>query len=242
MRPVKGIGRDLDARQQLACALRILAKAGWQENLSGHITWMHPDGESFWCNPWGIWWEETCASDIARVALDGDVIEGRWDVSGAVFIHTELHRARPDAKVIVHGHPHYTTLLGGLGETPQIIHQNSSLFDGEIRFVDEYAGVVDDADAGTRLAKAVGDASGVVLANHGGLITGSTIEEASYRSVTFERMCHFHYDSMLTGKRPLEIAPQIRAALKPGLARGCPPVFWDGAVRSLLRTEPDVLD
>lgn len=241
-KPVKGTGRELDERQELACALRILAHAGWQENLSGHITWMHPDGETFWCNPWGVWWEETTASDIARVRLDGEVVEGEWGVSAAVFIHTELHRARPDARVIVHGHPYYTTLLGGLGIEPSIIHQNSSLFDGEIGFVDEYEGVVDDSDSGSRLAKAVGDATGVVLANHGGLITGSTVAEACYRSVTFERMCRFHYDSMLVGSEPRAIDPSIRAALKDGLQRGCPPVFWDGAVRGLLRREPDVLD
>ena len=38
-------------------------------------------------------------------AADGAVLEGPWDVTGAVYIHTELHRVRPDARVVVHGHP-----------------------------------------------------------------------------------------------------------------------------------------
>ena len=87
-----------------------------------------------------------------------------------------------------------------------------------------------------------GDKTAVVLANHGAIVTGETIEEACYQAVTFERMCKFFYDSMLTGRPPREIKPEIRAAMKPGLKKGCPPVFWDGAVRQLLRRQPDVLD
>ena len=37
-RPGPGIGRELTVPQELACALRILAREGWRENLSGHIT------------------------------------------------------------------------------------------------------------------------------------------------------------------------------------------------------------
>lgn len=241
-RPVKGIGRDLSVQQELACALRILAHAGWQENLSGHITWVQEGSTNLWCNPWGIWWEETTASDIALVAESGEHVAGQWDVTAAVFIHTELHRARPDAKVVVHGHPYYATLLGGLGVTPEIIHQNSSIFDGDIAFVDEYAGLVDSSSAGEHLADKVGRATGVVLANHGAIVTGETIGQACYQAVTFERMCQFMYDSLVTGIKPRPIDPSARAALKAGLKVGCPPVFWDGAVRQLLRTEPEVLD
>jgi ribulose-5-phosphate 4-epimerase/fuculose-1-phosphate aldolase len=241
-RPVKGIGRGLTVQQELACALRILAHAGWQENLSGHITWVQEGTTNLWCNPWGIWWEETQARDIALVAEGGGVLEGLWDVTGAVFIHTELHRARPDAKVVVHGHPYYATVLAGMGLAPEIIHQNSCIFDGDIAFVDEYGGVVDSASQGERLAERVGKATGVVLANHGAIVTGETIAQACYQAVTFERMCRFTYDTIVAGVKPREIAPSARASLKAGLKVGCPPVFWDGAVRQLLRSEPDVLD
>ena len=60
----------------LACALRILAHAGWQENLSGHIAWVQKGSTNMWCNPWGIWWEETQASDIALVSEAGEVLGG----------------------------------------------------------------------------------------------------------------------------------------------------------------------
>ena len=237
-----GLPTELTAQQQLACALRILAAEGWQEYLSGHITWVPDGSNAMWCNPWGIWWEETSARDIALVGPDGEQVEGPWDVTGAVFIHTELHRARPDARVVVHGHPFHATVLAGLGLAPEITHQNSCIFDGDIGFVDEYDGIIGSPDSGARLAARIGGATGVILANHGAIVTGSSIQEACYKAVLFERMCRLSYCSLLTGREIRQIDPAVRASLKGPLITGCPDVFWHGAVRQLLRREPEVLE
>lgn len=238
-RPGPGIGRDLSVAQQLACALRILAREGWRENLSGHITWATADG-GMWVNPWGVWWDEVRASQIIRLDADGEVVEGEWDVTPAVFLHTELHRARPDATVIVHNHPYYATLLAVMGERPRLVHQNSCIFDGELAFVDEYGGVADDV-GGEWLAREVRDASGVLLAHHGAIVTAPTVEEACYKAVTFERMCRLTYDVLRAARDPVEVRASERAELKAALRQNAPGAYWEGAVRMLLRDQPEVL-
>jgi ribulose-5-phosphate 4-epimerase/fuculose-1-phosphate aldolase len=235
-----GIERDLTVRQRLACALRVLAREGWQENLSGHVTCATPDG-GMWVNPWGIWWQEVRASDIVRLDAEGNVVEGRWDVTPAVFLHTELHRARSDAIVVVHNHPYHATLLAAMHERPRMVHQNSCIFDEELAFVDEY-GAIENAIDGQWLADSVGQASGVLLAHHGAIITAPTIAEACYKAATFERMCRFTYDILATGREPIELPAEHRRALKPNLRQNAPTAYWDGAVRGLLRDEPDVLE
>jgi len=238
-RPGPGIGHDLTVRQELACALRILAREGWRENLSGHITVASDDG-GMWCNPWGMWWEEVRAADILRLDADGEIVEGPWDVTPAVFLHTELHRVRRDAKVIVHNHPYFATLLATMNERPRLVHQNSCIFDGELAFVDEYGGI-EDANDGKWLAAQVGDASGILLAHHGAIVTAPTIPEACYKATAFERMCRFTFDAIVAGHEPKEIPADARAALKPLLRQNTPRAYWDGAVRLLLRDEPEVL-
>jgi ribulose-5-phosphate 4-epimerase/fuculose-1-phosphate aldolase len=234
------IGHTLDERQSLACALRILAPS-WQENLSGHITFACDDG-TLLANPWGKWWAEVQASDIVCVDPEGGVIDGRWDVTPAVFLHTELHRARPDATVIVHNHPRHATFLACLGVEPVIAHQNSAIFAGELAWVDEYDGTIESVAAGAALAARVGNASGIVLANHGAIVTGATFGEACYKAVTFERMCRFTADALRAGRelRPLPGAPYT--ALKAELIRNTPDAYWNGAVRQLVTTQPDVLE
>lgn len=238
-RPGPGIGHELTVRQELACALRILAREGWRENLSGHITVASGDG-GMWCNPWGLWWEEVRASDIARLGADGEIVDGDRDVTPAVFLHTELHRVRADAAVVVHNHPYYATLLSTMGEAPRLVHQNSCIFDGELAFVDEYGGI-EDANDGKWLAAQVGDASGILLAHHGAIVTAPTVAEACYKATTFERMCRFTYDAIRAGREPIELPADARATLKPMLRQNTPQAYWDGAVRLLLRDEPEVL-
>jgi ribulose-5-phosphate 4-epimerase/fuculose-1-phosphate aldolase len=240
-RSVPGIGRDLTPPEALACALRILAHEGWRENLSGHITWAD-GGDALWVNPWGLWWSEVRARDVVRVSLDGSVLSGLWDVTPAVFLHTELHRARPDARIVVHNHPYAATVLSCLGVEPVISHQNACLFDGELTFVDEYDGTVESAQEGRWLADRVGQATGVLLANHGAIVTGESIGAACYRAVTFERMCRFTLDSLRAGRELRPLPADSRAALKAELIRNTPDAYWDGAVRQLLAREPDVLE
>ena len=66
--------------------------------------------------------------------------------------------ARPDAAAIVHNHPYYVTVLAAVGILPEIVHQTGSMFDGDLAFVQEYTGEVDDAILGARLAEQIGSA------------------------------------------------------------------------------------
>lgn len=236
------IGVELSNEQKLACAFRILAHDGFSENMAGHITWADREDDSLLINPWGLWWEEVSASDVCRVDADGRVIEGKWDVTPAYHIHTELHRRRPDARVVIHNHPYYVTLLAAVGVLPMIAHQTGSLYDDDLSLVHEYSGEVDDAELGRDLADKIGDRNNVILASHGIITTADTIELAVYRAASIDRFCRLAYDIALLGKDPLPIEKSIRVAMQKALVERAAGVYWAGAVRKLLRTDPDVLN
>ena len=156
-----GTGFETTPAQELAIALRHLDDVGWCENMTGHIT--SRVGDELLVNPWGLWWAEVSASDMLTIDADGAVTSGEWDVTPAVHIHTELHRRRPDATVVVHNHPPYTTALAAIGELPELVHQNSSILADELVLIDEYEGEVDQAELGADLATSIGDASVALL-------------------------------------------------------------------------------
>lgn len=235
------IGTDLSRRQELACALRVLARAGFAENLAGHITWAEAGSDELLVNPWGLWWSEVSASDLCVVSGDGAVLDGRWDVTPAIHIHTELHRRRPDARVVIHNHPYWSTVLAAIGELPRFLHQTACLYDGDLVFVDEYDGEIDDASLGGALADRIGDKPVALLANHGVIVTGETIEVATYRAASLDRQCRLTYHALGLGRADREIPPPVRPAMQASLLERAAEVYWRGAVRDLLRTEPDVL-
>ncbi|MDH6677101.1 ribulose-5-phosphate 4-epimerase/fuculose-1-phosphate aldolase [Rhodococcus sp. LBL1] len=241
-RAVPPIGAELTNEQKLACAFRTLAHDGFSENMAGHITWADRDDDSLLINPWGLWWEEVSASDVCRVDAEGKVVEGKWDVTPAYHIHTELHRRRPDARVVVHNHPYYVTLLAAVGVLPTIAHQTGSLYDDDLSLVHEYGGEISDAELGRDLADKIGDRNNVILASHGIITTADTIELAVYRAASIDRFCQLAYDILLLGKDPLPIEKNIRVAMQKALVERAAGVYWAGAVRKLLRTDPDVLN
>jgi ribulose-5-phosphate 4-epimerase/fuculose-1-phosphate aldolase len=236
-----GIGRELTVQQQLACSFRILARSGFSENIAGHIT-VAAQADSMWVNPWGLWWDEVKASDLCRVDADGRVLEGKWDVTPAIHIHTELHRRRPDARVVVHNHPYHVTVLAGAGILPELVHQTGSMFDDDLHLVQEYSGEVDTAELAVRLAEQIGDYSTTILANHGVIVTAPTIEEATYKAASIDRVCRLAYDLLAIGRDPLPIGRGIKVGMKKSLLERGTEVYWNGAVRNLLRNDPEVCD
>ena len=101
-------------------------------------------------------------------------------------LHVGVYRRRPEVTAIVHAHPPAILQLAGIGCLPD----RSRLEDGE----EIFGRVVEVAyflEGSVELAEAVGDAlvnsSACVLARHGAVTTGSSIEQALRRMLFLER-------------------------------------------------------
>ena len=235
------IGVDLTDEQTMAIAFRHLAAIGFAENMAGHITWQ-PDGQcDMYVNPWGLWWQELTASDICIVDGDAKVVRGRWDVTPAIHIHTELHRLRPDARVVIHNHPYYVSLIAALGALPELVHQTGSLFLDDMYLVEKYDGEIDTSWRASELAQQMGSANLVILANHGVIAMGHNVGEAVYRAATIERVCRLAYDVMLTGRPPTAMNRGDMVGMKASLIERAADVYWAGAARMTIKADRSVL-
>ena len=236
------IGVDLTDEQQMAIAFRHLASIGFAENMAGHITWQ-PEGRSeMYVNPWGLWWQELSASDICVVDEDANVVRGRWDVTPAIHIHTEIHRHRPDARVVIHNHPYYVSLIAALGTLPDLVHQTGSLFLDDMYLVDKYDGEIDTPWRAAELAGQIGSANLIILANHGVIATGANLAAAVYRAVSIERVCRLAYDVMVTGRTPSKMNRGDMVGMQASLIERAADVYWAGAARMTIKADRGVLD
>ncbi|HTO00104.1 MAG TPA: class II aldolase/adducin family protein, partial [Microthrixaceae bacterium] len=175
------------------------------------------------------------------VDADANVIHGKWDVTPAIHIHTELHRVRPDARVVVHNHPYHVSVLAALGELPRIVHQTGAMFEGDLKLVEEYTGEIDNADLGAELAERIGDSSVVILASHGIIVTAPTVEEAVYRSASIDRVARMTLDIMRLGRESRRLPDSTVAGMKVSLIERGSAVYFAGAVRQLIQSDPGVL-
>ena len=101
------------AKIDLAAALRAAALYGFNEGIDNHFSCAVPGRDDlFLLNRYGPHWSELCASDILTVDCDGNVVDGdgEWEMT-AFMIHRGAHRARPDARCVLHTHMPYATAL-----------------------------------------------------------------------------------------------------------------------------------
>ena len=105
---------------------------------------------------------------------------------------------------------------------------------------DDYTGVVEDPAEGKRIAAALGDCKAAVLANHGLLTVGHSVDEALFWFVTMERTCQAELLAMAAGD-PVSIPDDV-ARLTHGQV-GSHAAGWFSAQPLfdwILATEPDL--
>ncbi|KKA30067.1 hypothetical protein TD95_003572 [Thielaviopsis punctulata] len=181
--------------EHMAGAFRIFARKGFHEGLAGHISVRDPENpHTFWTNPLGRSWALLKASDMILVDYDGKAIGGNMSrpANAAGFlIHSALHKARPDVNAACHAHTVYGKAWSAFARPLEMLNQDACIFYGKAQAVyRDFGGVVFNEDEGKRLAAALGDEGKIMmLANHGLLTVGGTVDEAAYLFTLFEKSC-----------------------------------------------------
>jgi ribulose-5-phosphate 4-epimerase/fuculose-1-phosphate aldolase len=197
-------------KQRLAAALRLFGHLGFEEGLAGHITARDPEvADHFWVNPFGMSFRQIRVRDLILVDHEGRIVEGDWPLNQAAFaIHSAIHAARPDVVAAAHSHSIHGKTLSSLGTPLLPITQDACAFYDDHVVFDDFTGVVFETDEGKRIAHKLGDRKAAILANHGLLTVGGTVDEAVWWFITMERSCQAQLLAMGAGA-PKEIEPDI---------------------------------
>ncbi|MFK0175628.1 class II aldolase/adducin family protein [Streptomyces xanthochromogenes] len=117
-------------KERLAGALRLFARFGYEEGVSGHVTARDPElADCYWVNPFGVPFAHVTAGELILVNGEGQVVQGGHHVNQAAFtVHAQVHRARPDAVAVVHTHSTYGRALAALGEFVEPYTQEACAF------------------------------------------------------------------------------------------------------------------
>jgi ribulose-5-phosphate 4-epimerase/fuculose-1-phosphate aldolase len=239
------IANSQEARQQrvkLAAAYRIIARRGLDDGVAGHISLRVPGApEYFWVNPFGKMFAEVTADNLVLVNKKGEIIDGWPMINQAGFcIHSAIHHARADVNCAVHTHPPAGSAYSALAALLDPLDQTGCSFFEDHAVYCDYTGIVLDEQQAQDIVAALGDKRALILANHGLLTTGATVEQALLDMIDMERTCAVNLRAMATG-RPLQIVPpaaarQSRSVLTQAMRY---PFQWEAVIRDLDRHETD---
>jgi ribulose-5-phosphate 4-epimerase/fuculose-1-phosphate aldolase len=202
------------ARIDLAAALRYASRLGLSEGICNHFSCALPgERDRFLINPQGLHWSEITPADLVVVDAHGRKVSGRHAVEPtAFFIHGALHRGKPTALCVLHTHMPYATALTVVqGGRLDWASQTALKFHDRVAYDEHYNGLALDEAEGERMCSQLGEAEVLFLANHGVIVTGSSVAQAFDDLYYLERACMLQVIAMGTG-RPLRTVSESIAA------------------------------
>jgi len=231
-------------KQRLAAAFRLFGKLGFGEGTAGHITARDPERlDHFWVNPLGMSFRQVRVRDLILVNHQGEVVEGTWPLNQAAFIiHSQIHAARSDVVAAAHAHSVHGKAWSTLQRPLDPLTQDACAFYEDHALFDDYTGAVLEIDEGKRIAHALGDCKAAILANHGLLTVGHTVDEAAWWFITMERTCQTQLLAEAAGT-PKLIRPEVAevTAAQTGSHRAGWSQFQP-LYDQIVAEEPDLLD
>ena len=253
-RPVTGMAArcgdaEWNLRIQLAACYRAFVHYGWTDLIFTHLSARVPgQADQYLINPYGLQFTEICASNLIKVAFDGEVIDGDYPYNDAGHaIHSAILGACPDIDVALHSHTRAGMAVSCMscGLLP-LTQQANEIRD--LLCYHEY-GI---ARAGSAECERLGDdMSGkriMIMQNHGLLTVGRNLAEAFYYMYTVENACKVQVDVLAAGGdivTPRQAVIDELAREGADLDAATPQYIelaWNSVLRMLERKDPSFMN
>ena len=237
---------EAQIRIDLAACYRLVALYGWADLVFTHISARIPGPEHhFLINPYGLMFDEITASSLIRVDQHCNKLsDSPHPVNPAGFIiHSCIHAARADVGCVLHVHTRAGVAVSAQKSGVLPISQQSTFVLSSLAYHD-YEGVAVREDEQPRLQRDLGNATFLMLRNHGLLTVGKTVADAFLAMYAFQSACEIQIAAQSGGGELIGIDPRIvegiGQALKVQGAGGA--LVWPALLRKLDRIDPGYRD
>ena len=172
------------AEQVLAAAKELLEK-GLVEGTSGNISARGEDG-NIAVTPSSLDYRIMQLEDIVVVSPDGEVVSGHRAPTSEKYLHLACLAAYEDIAVVIHSHAVYATMFAVAQlDIPSCIDEFTVYLGGDVRCT-QYASS-GSPELGEQTVKALEDRGAALIANHGMVAVGTTMEKAMHNTALVER-------------------------------------------------------
>lgn len=174
-------------KEQICEIGRRLYNRGFAAANDGNITIRLNDREVL-CTPTMVSKGFMKPEDICKVDYDGKQLAGTKRRTSEVLLHLAIYKRRPDVMAVVHCHPPHATAFAVAGEPiPKCVLPEVEVFLGEVPTA-EY-----ETPGGLKFAETVvphlDQSNTILLANHGTVTFGPTLENAYFNSEIIDAYC-----------------------------------------------------
>ena len=203
----------------LVAANRILSDQGVVDGF-GHVSARHEEDATRFLLARSMAPGLVTADDIMEFDLDGSALDPRGRTLYVErFIHSEIYKAHPEIKAIVHSHSP-SIIPFGVTNVPlrPIYHMSSFLGAGVPIFEIREAGgpatdmLIRTPELGTALASRIGTSAVVLMRGHGNVVFGASVQQVVFRAIYTEINAKLEAEALRLGVEEIDLALAEEAA------------------------------
>lgn len=206
--------RDVDAdegeiRRAIIAACVEMNASGINQGMSGNISVRHRDGMLI--TPTSIPYNAMEPDDIVYMSGDKQVA-GRRQPSSEWRFHFVILKNREDLNAIVHAHPTYATILAILNKDIPPLHYMIAVAGGHNIRCAPYA-TFGTEQLSRNAIEALTDRRACLLAHHGMIAGGSTLDKAMWLAHEVETLARQYHGCLQVGPPPLLSEQEIETVI-----------------------------
>ena len=184
-------------RRRVVATAKEMSARGLSPHKSGNVSTRC--GHGMLVTPSGLAYDGMKPGDIAHVGMDGAVRADEREASSEAPMHLAIYAARPDAGAIVHCHSMSATAKSTLRKAIPAFHYMVAVAGGRDIACARYATFGTPALAKAAVAALKGRKA-CLLANHGQIAFGETLDEALAIADQVEQLARMYMDALQVGK------------------------------------------
>ena len=191
-------GAPLDqVKDAVLAAAKTMHARGLVEGTAGNVSGRVDDGTVV-LTPSSLSYEAMGLDDLVVVDLDGEVVSGDRSPTSEKAVHLCALAAYPEVGAVVHCHARYASMFAvARMPIPAAIDEFVVYIGGEVP-VCEYFGSGSDG-LGPEVASKLADRSAALMANHGLVAIGKSVDDALHSALVVEHNAHIFWGARLLG-------------------------------------------
>jgi L-fuculose-phosphate aldolase len=178
-------------------ASKTMYKRGLVEGTAGNVSGRFGTDRVV-VTPSSVGYEEMTLEDLVLVDLDGNTIEGSRSPTSEKALHLECYRAYPEVRGVVHCHATYASMFAAAQRPiPAGIDEFVIYIGGDVPCAEYRQSGSDELAA--ELAPHLQNRSAALMANHGMVCVGSSVEDALNSALIVEHNAEIMWGAELLG-------------------------------------------
>lgn len=182
-------------RDHVAGAARRLAAEGLLVGTAGNVSVR--DGHGIAVTGTGVVLRDCTPEQVSVVSVAGEMVEGTLLPTSELDLHLGVYAAT-DAAAVVHTHAPYSTAVACVLDELPVLHYQQLLLGGAIR-VAPYA-TFGTPELAAHVREALTDRQAALMANHGSVAIGGSLEKAVENALLLEWLATLHHRASALGR------------------------------------------